>query len=208
MTNSQKYWDKTAEKYAKSPVSDKKTYQRKIEETQEYLKPHMHIVEFGCGTGTTAVSHAPHVAHIDAIDVSENMLQIGRGKAADANVENITFSLGTLADLNAESASRDAVLGLNVIHLIEDRKALFEEVARIIKPGGIFVTSTVCLGGSNLRFLAWLIPITKLIGLTPDLYVLSEEELAAEVTAHGFSIERQWHHAKDGIAVFMIASKT
>jgi len=208
MPISDKYWDKTAERYAKSPVSDEATYQRKISETQEFLKPHMRIIEFGCGTGTTAVAHAPHVEHIDAVDVSENMLEIGRGKAKDANIKNISFNLGTLQDLKAESASVDAVLGLNVIHLIEDRQAVFTEVARVLKPGGFFVTSTVCVGASKLRFITWLLPLTKLIGLTPDVYVLSEEELASEITSNGFSIERQWHHAKDGIAVFMIASKS
>jgi len=174
MPISDKYWDKTAERYAKSPVSDEATYQRKISETQEFLEPHMRIIEFGCGTGTTAVAHAPHVEHIDAVDVSENMLEIGRGKAKDANIKNISFNLGTLQDLKAESASVDAVLGLNVIHLIEDRQAVFTEVARVLKPGGFFVTSTVCVGASKLRFITWLLPLTKLIGLTPDFYVLRE----------------------------------
>ena len=38
----------------------------------------MRIVEFGCGTGTTAVHHTPHVQHIDAIDISAKMLEIER----------------------------------------------------------------------------------------------------------------------------------
>ncbi|MBE9102627.1 class I SAM-dependent methyltransferase [Vacuolonema iberomarrocanum] len=207
MPISDKYWDKAAERYAKSPVSDEATYQRKLAETQEFFTPHMRIAEFGCGTGTTAIAHAPYVTHIDAIDISENMLQIGKGKAIESGIENITFSLGTLADLNAKEESLDAVLGLNVIHLIEDRKSLFAEVARVLKPGGVFVSSTVCLGKSAFRFLKLLVPIGKLVGLMPDLYVLTEEELAKEVVSSGFKIERQWRHAKDGISVFMIASK-
>jgi len=202
MATSAPYWNKTAERYANSPISDQKTYQRKLSKTQEFLAPHMRIAEFGSGTGMTAIAHATHVSHIDATDISENMIQIGKDRAEEAGINNITFSVGTLADLAAADDSPDAVLGLNVIHLIKDRAALLSEVARVLKPGGVFVNSTVCLGKSPLRFIKVL-----LFGLMPDLFVLSEEQLTNEVTAQGFKIERQWHHAKGGIAVFMVARK-
>ena len=207
MAETDKFWDNAAVRYAKSPVSDEATYQKKLDETQRFFTPDMHILEFGCGTGTTAVHHAPHVQHIDAIDISENMLEIGRAKAAEADVENITFTRGTLTEFNAETASLDAVLGLNVIHLLADRQAVIAEVERILKPGGVFVSSTVCLGNSYLRFIKLVAPLGKLLGLMPDVFVLTEAELASEITDAGFSIESQWHHGKNGIAVFMVARK-
>jgi len=207
MAETDKFWDNAAARYAKSPVSDEATYQKKLDETQRFFTPDMHILEFGCGTGTTAVHHAPHVQHIDAIDISENMLEIGRAKAAEADVENITFTRGTLTEFNAETASLDAVLGLNVIHLLADRQAVIAEVERILKPGGVFVSSTVCLGNSYLRFIKLVAPLGKLLGLMPDVFVLTEAELASEITDAGFSIESQWHHGKNGIAVFMVARK-
>ena len=207
MAESDKFWDKTAERYAKSPVSDEATYQKKLAETQSFFTPNMRVLEFGCGTGTTAIHHAPHVQHIDAIDISENMLEIGRGKAREAGVENITFTRGTLTEFNAETGGLDAVLGLNVIHLLPDRQAVIAEVVRILKPGGIFVSSTVCLGNSYLRFIKLAVPLGKLLGLMPDVFVLTEAELAVECTNAGFVIERQWHHGKNGIAVFMVARK-
>ena len=207
MSKPERFWNKTAERYAKSPVSDEATYQRKLAETQSFFTPNMRIVEFGCGTGTTAVYHAPHVGHIDAIDISEKMLEIGRGKAAAAGIDNITFARGTLIEFSAEDASFDAVLGLNVIHLLPDRQAVIAEVARILKPGGIFVSSTVCLGHSYLRFIKLIVPLGKLLGLMPDVFVLTEAELVSEVTHAGFEIEQQWCHGKNGIAVFMIVRK-
>ena len=207
MAESEKFWNKTAERYAKSPVSNEATYQQKLAETQSFFTPNMRTLEFGCGTGTTAVHHAPHVQHIDAIDISENMLEIGRGKAREARVENITFTRGTLTEFNADTASLDAVLGLNVIHLLPDRQAVIAEVSRILKHGGNFVSSTVCLGHSYLRFIKLAVPLGKLLGLMPDVFVLTEAELANEVTNAGFVIERQWHHGKNGIAVFMVARK-
>lgn len=208
MTESGAFWDRKAEGYAKSPISDEKTYQRKLSETQEYLTSDMRVLEFGCGTGAAAVHHAPHVLHIDAIDISENMLKLSRTRASESNIDNITFNCGTLAEFKADTASMDAVLGLNVIHLLPDRHAALTEVARILKPGGIFVSSTGCLGNSYLRFLGVFLPLGKLLGIMPDVFVLKESELASEIANAGFSIERQWHHGAQNINVFMIARRT
>lgn len=207
MNTSEKFWNKKAEGYAKSPVSDEETYKRKLTETQSFLQPKMRVLEFGCGTGTTAIHHAPHVSHIDAIDISENMLNIGREKASNADIENITFTRSTLIEFNADAASLDVVLGLNVIHLLPDRQSVLIEVARILKPGGVFVSSTVCLGNSYLRFIKPIVPLGKLLGVMPDVYMLTESELAGEVRDSGFSIERQWHHGVKDVVVFMIARK-
>lgn len=207
MNQSEKFWNKIAEKYSRAPVSDEATYQKKLAETQTYFSSDMHVLEFGCGTGTTAIYHAPYVRHIDAIDIAENMLTIGRSKAESADIDNITFHQGTLEQFNADTASLDVVLGLNIIHLLPDRHSALTEVARILKPGGVFVSSTVCLSNSYLRFIKWLAPLGKLIGLMPDLYVMSEEELANEIIQAGFSIESQWHHGSKNIGVFIIAKK-
>ena len=59
-----KFWDRHAERYAKSPVADEASYQKKLQVTREYLRPDMEILEFGCGTGSTAITHAPYVKHI------------------------------------------------------------------------------------------------------------------------------------------------
>ncbi|WP_286235613.1 class I SAM-dependent methyltransferase [Thalassotalea sediminis] len=204
---SDKFWDKTADKYAKKAVPDEKIYQKKLAETQAFLSKDMHILEFGCGTGSTAIEHAPYVRKVEAIDISQKMIDIGRSRAEKAGVNNLTFTLGTLEDFNAKPASLDAVLGLNVIHLVPNRTALIAEVARILKPGGVFVSSTGCLGNSYFRFLMLLMPLLKLLKLAPDIFVIRESELVSEIKQAGFSIERQWHHGPQGITVFIIAKK-
>jgi ubiquinone/menaquinone biosynthesis C-methylase UbiE len=207
MGKSEKFWDKNAKKYAQSPVSDEARYQKKLEETQRYFTSDMRVLEFGCGTGATAIHHSAHVQSFDAIDISENMLEIGRGRAKQAGVENVTFTRGTLTQFNADAESFDVVLGLNVIHLLPDRQSVLAEVARILKPGGIFVSDTACLGQSMFRFIKLFVPLGKLLGVLPDIYVLTESGLMQEITNAGFDIDSQGHHRK-GISVFMIARKT
>jgi len=204
---SDKFWDKSAEKYEKSKISDEESYQRKLTETQLLFSQDMHVVEFGCGTGTTAIHHAPHVKHIDATDVSENMIDIGRTKAKAAGINNITFSRGTLMDLGANEASIDVVLGLNVLHLIPDRQSVLAEAARILKPGGALISSTACIGDSPMRFIKLITPLGKLFGLMPDVYIFTDTELASEITSAGFKIENQWHHGKAVKTAFIIARR-
>ncbi|WP_370981140.1 class I SAM-dependent methyltransferase [Agaribacterium sp. ZY112] len=207
MSVSQEFWDKKAGAYAESPIADEESYQRKLSETQALLTPEMSILEFGCGTGTTAIKHAPNVKDILAIDIAQNMLEIGRERAKKAGVDNVVFKRSTLTGLCAKSESLDAVLGLNVMHLVPNRKETLADVARILKPGGIFVSSTVCLGGSYLRFVKLFEPIGKFLGLMPDLFILKESEWEKEIIDAGFTIETQWHHGNNGIAVFIIARK-
>lgn len=207
MSGAQKFWDKAAEKYSKSKISDPASYQRKLNETQGLLKPTMRVLEFGCGTASTAIVHAPFVSHIDAIDISENMLEIGRGKARAAGIDNITFTRGSLVEFNAADSSVDIILGMSVLHLLPDRESTLVEVERILKPGGYFVSSTACLGNSPLRFIKLIAPVAKLLGLMPDFFVLAENELAAEIASMGFDIEQQWHHGSGGMTVFIIARK-
>jgi len=207
MSQSDKFWDKKARGYAQSAISDEQTYLRKLKETQSFFTPTMRVLEFGCGTGSVAIEHAPHVQHIEAIDISENMLAIGREKAAEAQIENITFTRATLTEFGAEADSFDAVLGLSVVHLLPNRRAVLNEVARILKPGGVFVSSTACLGGSYFRFIKLFLPLGKLLGLMPDVSVFTESELAGDVSNAGFTIENQWHHGMKNISVFIIARK-
>lgn len=68
MPEPSKFWDKIAERYHKEPIKDEEAYQHKLQITRELLRPDMELLEFGCGTGGTAILHAPYVKHIQAID--------------------------------------------------------------------------------------------------------------------------------------------
>ncbi len=91
MYQSTKFWDKIAERYSKQPIADEAAYQKKLEVTREYFRPDMEVLEFGCGTGSTAINHAPYVKHIHAIDISSKMIEIAQGKADAEKVTNVTF---------------------------------------------------------------------------------------------------------------------
>ena len=205
---STRFWDRIADRYARQPIADEASYRRKLEVTREYLRPDMKVLEFGCGTGSTALEHAPYVEHIHAIDVSARMIEIARAKAEASGARNLSFEQSTIEALDAPEASYDAVLALSVLHLLEDKEAAIAKVHRLLTPGGVFVTSTACLRDSpKLRLLIAVIgPPGRWLGLLPLVRVFSRGELQAPLADAGFDIEHAWRPGKDK-AAFIVARK-
>lgn len=205
MTHSSRFWDRIAARYARKPVADEAAYQKKLAVTREYLRPDMEVLEFGCGTGSTAIVHAPYVKEIRAIDISEKMLAIARGKAEAAGVGNVRFEQSDIGAFTAPDATFDAVLGLSILHLLDDRRTAIAKVYRMLKPGGVFVSSTACLG-DTMKFFKLVGPIGHFLGVMPLVRVFSVHELVESLEAAGFSIDHQWQPGK-GKAVFIVARR-
>jgi ubiquinone/menaquinone biosynthesis C-methylase UbiE len=203
--NESSYWDRTAKKYSKSPVADEAAYRRKLEITRDYLREDMDVLEFGCGTGSTAIAHAPFVRHIQAIDISKNMLAIAREKAVAGKVDNVSFERATIDDFPAPDESYDAILGLSILHLVKDRDATIAKVYALLKPGGTFVSSTACLG-DTMKFFKLIGPPLHFLRLIPRVSVFTTQELVDSLTRAGFTIDQQWQPGKSA-AVFIVAKK-
>ncbi|MCR8725123.1 class I SAM-dependent methyltransferase [Frigidibacter sp. ROC022] len=204
MATSPRIWNWIARRYARQPVPDAAAYQRKLDQTRALLAPDMTLLEFGCGTGTTALHHAPHVARIDAIDFAEGMIAIAREKAAAAGAGNLRFEVATIEDWPAPDASYDMVLGMSILHLLAERRAVLARVHALLKPGGRFLSSTVCISDMG-RLPRLLAPVLRGLGLIP-VASLAGETLLAEITAAGFEIEDHWRPGP-GKPMFVVARR-
>ena len=210
MNQSVKFWDKIADKYSKQPIVDEASYQKKLQITQECFKPDMEVLEFGCGTGSTAIIHAPYVKHIKAIDFSSEMIEIAKGKVEDQDISNVTFEQLTIEELEVEECSYDAVLGLNILHLLANKEKIIAKVYKMLKPGGIFVTSTVCLG-DKMKWFKIIAPIGRFFGLMPLVKVFTTKELLDSLIDTGFAIDYHWQPSNSqGVfkGVFIVAKKS
>ncbi len=205
MDRSSRFWDRIAERYARRPVADEASYQKKLAVTREYLRPEMEVLEFGCGTGSTALVHAPHVKHLHAIDLSSRMIEIARGKAEAAGVGNLNFECADIDAFAAPASHYDAVLGLSILHLVADREKVIAKVHKMLKPGGLFVSSTACLG-DTMKFFKIVGPIGAFLGLIPRVSVFTADELKHSLTGAGFAIDYEWQPAP-GKALFLVAKK-
>jgi ubiquinone/menaquinone biosynthesis C-methylase UbiE len=202
---SNEFWDRAAPGYSKQAIADAKSYARKLALTQAHMRPNMEVLEFGCGTGSTALEHAPHVSHIMATDVSAAMIGIGREKAERAGIDNISFRQSGAEDFNAPDGSYDMVLALNLLHLLPDRTAALSKIHRLLKPGGIFISSTACLA-DRMWFLRPVIPVLQWIGKAPYVSFVGTKIMLREVASAGFEEREHWIHGRAS-SLFLVAEK-
>ncbi|MBE9029307.1 class I SAM-dependent methyltransferase [filamentous cyanobacterium LEGE 11480] len=205
MAQASQFWDKIAAKYAQQPIADHAAYQKKLTVTRDYLQPDMELLEIGCGTGSTAILHAPYVKHIHAIDFSANMIAIAQGKAEAEHIHNVTFEQASIENINSADQSLDAVLGLSILHLLKHQEAAITRVYQMLKPGGIFVTSTPCIG-NTMSWFRLIGPIGQLLGFFPFIGIFTTQTLEDNLTNAGFELDYQWQPSKHK-AVFMVAKK-
>ena len=208
MADPARFWDNIADKYARSPVRDESAYRHKLALTKERLRPDMRVLEVGCGTGSTAIEHAPHVQRVHATDLSPRMVEIGRDKARAAGVDNIDFECASLAELAARGVRYDAVLALSVLHLVDDLDEALAAIHDLLEPGGLFVSNTSCLAnGMN-----WLRPVLtagRWIGKLPSVTFLRGDRFLGALRATGFDIELEYRpETGKGRVLFLIARRT
>ncbi|WP_157954463.1 class I SAM-dependent methyltransferase [Saccharospirillum mangrovi] len=201
-----RFWDRIARKYYQQPVPSEADYQRKLALSREHFTTDSEVVEFGCGTGTTAVKHAPFVKRYRAVDISARMLDIARTQAAEAQASNVEFIQGTLFDLQLPDASVDAVLGMSILHLLPNRDETLVEVHRILKPGGVFISSTACVG-EKMAWFRYLVPLGQRLGLLPLLSVFKMDELRTAVLGAGFQVQLDWVPDSSPMVCVLVATK-
>ena len=205
MTTTDRFWDRIADKYSRKPVPDEGIYQEKLRITREYLRPDSKVLEVGCGTGSTALEHAPRVKTVRATDVSARMIEIAKDKAKAAKIDNVIFEQASIDELDVAYQSQDVVLALSILHLVDDRDEALQFLFEALKPGGVLVSSTACLG-DHLKIFKYIGPIGKFLGLMPLVRVFTIAELKESMQRAGFVIEREWLPGKNK-GVFIVARK-
>lgn len=200
-----RFWNRMAPGYARSTISDVENYERKLRETAALMRPDMQVLEIGCGTGSTALWHAPNVAHITATDLSSGMLDIAREKARTAAIENVTFVEAAAEDVPQPDRPYDMIMAHSLLHLVKDHRKVITNMANMLAPGGYLVTSTICMseGLSAFKLIAW---PGRILGLLPRINFLRKRNLEDAVQDAGLKIHTCWRPGKRK-AVFLIAQK-
>ena len=95
------------------------------------------VVDLGSGSGMDVFYAAAFVGptgHVVGVDFSPEQLAKARELAADTG--QVDFLEGRIEDLPVEDDSVDCVISNGVINLSPDKKAVFAEAARVLRPGG------------------------------------------------------------------------
>ncbi|WP_353396009.1 methyltransferase domain-containing protein [Hydrogenophaga sp. 5NK40-0174] len=203
------FWDRIARKYAASAIADEAGYERSLKRVLALLSPSQQVLEIGCGTGSTALRLAPGVGQMLSTDVSDEMIAIAREKLAARPLANLRFAVADAdAPCHAEEAF-DAVLAFNLLHLVDDLAGALSSMSSALKPGGLFISKTPCLGLMN-PLLHWIaLPVMKALGKAPPVQVFDASELESAIRQAGFEVlSVEWHASKGkDVRPFIVARK-
>jgi SAM-dependent methyltransferase len=103
------------------------------------LTPGERVIDLGAGGGFDCLVAAGQVGsegHIVGVDMTEEMLNRSRAAVSAIGLRNVEFRQGVIEALPVEDAWADVVISNGVINLCADKRRVFAEVMRVLKPGG------------------------------------------------------------------------
>ena len=119
------------------------------------IEPGMHVLDAGCGIGGTA-RHlaAEHDCRVSGIDLTQGYIEVARELTArTGHSDRCTFHVGSVLDLPFDADAFDAAVTFHVAMNIADRPRFYDQLARVLKPGGRLCVFDVMKGpGEGMRY--------------------------------------------------------
>jgi 2-polyprenyl-3-methyl-5-hydroxy-6-metoxy-1,4-benzoquinol methylase len=163
---------------------------RILEKLKKYLKAGDIALDYGCATGSIAIEIANIVKEARGIDLSFNMIEIAKRKAGERKVKNIDFTHATIFDESLKQGSFDVILASSILHLLENSSQVLSRISQLLKPGGLFISVTPCLG--ERTFISVLIntPVFLLskTGILPHINFFGVPRLVTAITNENFRV--------------------
>jgi len=200
------FWNRVARRYARMDIRNPDAYGQTLDTVRAHLSETDHVLELGCGTGTTAFRLAPGVRRYLASDYSSEMINIALEKQPPETHGNLGLHVGQIGDEDHPTGPFNAVLCFNFLHLLDDRQEVVAEIYKNLEPGGMFVSKTPCVSGF-FRLLRPVVLILHAFGKAPAFKFLSSKQLEAEIKTAGFEIIETARHPEGSVRHVIVAKK-
>lgn len=206
---SARFWDRMARRYAAAKIGDPGGYENTLRRVAALLDPAHEVLELGCGTGTIALRLAAGVHRWQGTDVSAAMVAIARDKLAAAPQPGLRFEQADVLGALAPPSAWDAVVAFNLLHLVDDLDATLRAACQALRPGGLFISKTPCLGEMNPLITHALVPLLRAVGLAPPLRRFDGVALRAAIEAAGLRVESVERHGtgRKDVRAFIVARR-
>ena len=134
------------------------------------------MLDIGCGTGTQCGDLAGSVKQVTGIDISGKLLAIAEQRTAERRLDNVEFIKTSPYDERLKADSFDVVMAFYVLHFFADLDAVVKRVHALLKPGGLFISETACLGEKN-PMTGKLLRLGARLGVLPIINPLTTRQL-------------------------------
>jgi ubiquinone/menaquinone biosynthesis C-methylase UbiE len=103
------------------------------------LHPGERVLDLGSGGGIDVLLSAKRVGPTGrafGVDMTDEMLALAQANAAQSGTTNVEFLKGHIEAIPLPAESIDIVISNCVVNLAADKRAVFAEIARVLRPGG------------------------------------------------------------------------
>ena len=158
------------------------------------IAPQSLILEIGCGRGAGArlIQEEFQPARLHAFDLDHRMILAAARYLEREDRDRIMLCVGDAVRLPYRDGVLDAVFGFGVLHHVPDWRAGLREIARVLKPGGLY-----CLEEFYPPFYQNF--LARRLFLHPEHDRFSSEDLYAALAEAGFSLQGRREQKQVGI---------
>lgn len=156
------------------------------------LGPDKHVLEIGCGTGLFTELFARSGAHIVAVDISGDLLELARKK--NLPTDKVEFLQKRFEECDLDGRF-DAVIGSSILHHLDIQPAL-TRIKELLKPGGIMSFGEPNMLNPMVMILNQISAIRRAAGFSPDEMAFTRWGIKQHLEEAGFTgikvIPRDW----------------